>query len=963
MSKMKATRQTKQDQNGHLSKSNYLCNLLFEMAGVAILLLQDERIIDGNRQAATLLGAPQEELLGKTLLEYSSTIQPDGRDSAQTLQCCVNAVLAEQPAQLEWQLQQPNGELVWANMTWSKVELNDEQYLCISLHDITGYKEREETLREEHNLLRFVVDRLPDQIYAKDTEGRFVFANLATAHSLGMDTPAAVEDKTDFDFSPVELAKQFQADDQAFFAEAQPTLYREIEILDKVTNERRWVASNKMLWRDEQDHILGLVGVNHDITDQRRLADQIRQSLTRRERQVQTSTEIAQGIAAAPDLDELFEQVVHLIQSRFEYYHAHVYTLDGDTLVMQAGSGDVGRQLKATQHTISLAAEKSLVAQAARSHQPVLVSDVSQEAGWLPNKLLPQTQTELAVPIKLGEQVLGVLDVQNDAIGSLTEEDQLVLLGLSGQIAVFIENRRAETQRKQTEEALRHREEDIQQLLESSPEAIGVVNTQTGLFESVNANSERLYGLSREELYKVGPGQMSPEFQPDGRPSGEKAMEKIQTALEGDTPVFEWMHCNAQGDDILCEVRLVGLTGERSHLVRFSVTDITDRKAAEETLREREKQFRNTLGNLPIAVAISRIEDGGLLYLNEAFGQLFGGSVDELLKLKAPDFYYEPSDRQKVIEEFSQNGSVDTLEVRFRRVDGRSLAATISIYPIDFLGESVMLSTFYDLTERKRTEIELEARVRELNNLQRLISREDWQEFQAARSEVVQGYWFDQIAIQPIAGENGEIVTMATERSAGPAVNGQALIKPLSVHGEVIGKIGIQDDPDHPLLPEDQEFLETVVEQVAEAMERARLLEQTQKRAVELETVAQVSTEASVTLDTAKLMQTVVDLTKSSFNFYHVHIYLFDDTRNLLVLTAGAGEIGAQMVAEGRTIPFAQKQSLVARAARERQGVIVNDVYADPGFLSHPLLPDTRAEMAISYDRRWKFTRSFGYSG
>ncbi|MFQ5611422.1 MAG: GAF domain-containing protein [Anaerolineae bacterium] len=132
-----------------------------------------------------------------------------------------------------------------------------------------------------------------------------------------------------------------------------------------------------------------------------------------------------------------------------------------------------------------------------------------------------------------------------------------------------------------------------------------------------------------------------------------------------------------------------------------------------------------------------------------------------------------------------------------------------------------------------------------------------------------------------------------------------------------------------------------------EISDRKRAEEALARRAAELETVARVSTVASTTLNVEELLQTVVDLTKSNFNLYHAHIYLLDEAGEALVLASGAGRVGRQMVAEGRRIPFAQKQSLMARAARTRRGVIVNNVRQDPGFLPHPALPATRAEMAV----------------
>jgi PAS domain S-box-containing protein len=114
-----------------------------------------------------------------------------------------------------------------------------------------------------------------------------------------------------------------------------------------------------------------------------------------------------------------------------------------------------------------------------------------------------------------------------------------------------------------------------------------------------------------------------------------------------------------------------------------------------------------------------------------------------------------------------------------------------------------------------------------------------------------------------------------------------------------------------------------------------------------LSSVADVSTAASTNLDTDKLLQQVVDLAKERFGFYHAHIYLLNEAGDTLVLSSGAGEIGRMMVAEKRSIPLDGEQSLVARAARMRKGVTVNDVTTAPDFLPNPLLPDTHAELAV----------------
>ncbi|MCB9438142.1 MAG: GAF domain-containing protein [Anaerolineales bacterium] len=113
----------------------------------------------------------------------------------------------------------------------------------------------------------------------------------------------------------------------------------------------------------------------------------------------------------------------------------------------------------------------------------------------------------------------------------------------------------------------------------------------------------------------------------------------------------------------------------------------------------------------------------------------------------------------------------------------------------------------------------------------------------------------------------------------------------------------------------------------------------------DLQTVIDINTQIVTILDAQRLLQAVVSLTKDRFNLYHAHVYSIDEAH--LVLTAGAGAVGRLLVEQGQTIMMDHPQSIVARAARERHPVLVNDTTASPTFLPNRLLPDTRAELAV----------------
>jgi PAS domain S-box-containing protein len=142
------------------------------------------------------------------------------------------------------------------------------------------------------------------------------------------------------------------------------------------------------------------------------------------------------------------------------------------------------------------------------------------------------------------------------------------------------------TERKLAVEAIKESEERYRTLVDNAPEALVVLDVEKQAFVSVSESAVKLFGMSREHLLKVGLRGINPEFQPDGQPSAEKAMDKLNQAIQGGKPFFEWTHCNADGQLIPCEVWLVRLPSENKILIRGSIIDISERKRIE---AERER--------------------------------------------------------------------------------------------------------------------------------------------------------------------------------------------------------------------------------------------------------------------------------------------------------------------------------------------------------------------------------------
>jgi putative methionine-R-sulfoxide reductase with GAF domain len=180
------------------------------------------------------------------------------------------------------------------------------------------------------------------------------------------------------------------------------------------------------------------------------MADQLQSTLIELEQRVadrtkalETSTEVSRRLSTILDEKELTSEVVEQVRKAFDYYHVHVYLIDekSQDMVMSGGTGEAGKNMMARGHRI--ARGKGLVGRAAETNTSVLVSDVSRDKDWLPNPLLPETKSEIAVPISIGSKVFGVLDVQHNITDGLDQEDVNVLSAISNQIAIALQNARS----------------------------------------------------------------------------------------------------------------------------------------------------------------------------------------------------------------------------------------------------------------------------------------------------------------------------------------------------------------------------------------------------------------------------------------------------------------------------------------------------------------------------------------
>ena len=207
--------------------------------------------------------------------------------------------------------------------------------------------------------------------------------------------------------------------------------------------------------RDDLDFLVSVAsqvsGDMHNV----RLLDESKQVAL----QFETAAEIARDISSSLDLDELLQKAVDLIRTRFNFYHASVFLKDlpGEFVVIREATGEAGAQLKRSGLKLGIGS-KSVVGYVAGQGEPLVVNDTTRDATYYPNPLLPHTRSEAAFPLKVGERIVGVLDVQSNKLYAFSEDNLRILQILADQLAIAVVNSElfAETQEHLAQHRLLH---------------------------------------------------------------------------------------------------------------------------------------------------------------------------------------------------------------------------------------------------------------------------------------------------------------------------------------------------------------------------------------------------------------------------------------------------------------------------------------------------------------------------
>jgi PAS domain S-box-containing protein len=234
--------------------------------GIFLVDLESKRILDANTALERLLGYGHGEITNKRVYDLV-TDPPEVIDERMQKMAETNT-----PLHAERRYRRKDGSLVEVETSAGMISYSGRRVVCSAVHDITERKAAEEALNTERTLLRTLIDNIPDSIFIKDTERRYITCNVAHARFAGLASPRDIVGKTVFDLHPRQIAERYDERDRILLETGKPVIAHEESITDS-SGEQQWALVSKIPVFDARGQITAVVGITRDITRQKN-ADQ-----------------------------------------------------------------------------------------------------------------------------------------------------------------------------------------------------------------------------------------------------------------------------------------------------------------------------------------------------------------------------------------------------------------------------------------------------------------------------------------------------------------------------------------------------------------------------------------------------------------------------------------------------------------------------------------------------------------
>jgi PAS domain S-box-containing protein len=522
-----------------------------------------------------------------------------------------------------------------------------------------------ETPQRERDLFRTILDNLPSIIFCKDKDGRYILTNRAHQRVLGA-TEKAILGKTAFDFHPPDLARQYLKEEKQIMRTGEPLPPKEEIALHHEQGKHRWHLTSRIPFQDESGRVIGVFGISHDITERKQAEETLRES------------------------EAMLKQSQHV--ARLGHYKLNAVSGDwtsSQTLDEIFGLDDAFKK--------NVAGWSTLIHPEDRETMLAYLQDHVLKGGS------PFDKEYRIVRANDGSTrwVHGLGGLRFDASGGVTE-----MFGTIQDI----------TERKQAEETLRRERTLLDRITTASPVGITVVDCR-GQITFANPQAENILGLTGQTLTQRTYN--SPVWHITdlaGRPVADEELPFRRVVATGQSVTdiqhaIEW----PDGRRVLLSINgapLLDKSGAVDSVV-FTLEDITERKRAEEALRESEARLGSFMNFVP---ALILIKDHELrpIFANNNFRQVF--PADEWMgKRPAELFPPDVASTMGAKDAEALEKGFTSYEEEWTDQQGIQRVFFTQKFRIDIPGKKPLLGAIIsDITERKQAETKLNERMEEL---------------------------------------------------------------------------------------------------------------------------------------------------------------------------------------------------------------------------------------------------------
>ena len=281
------------------------------------------------------------------------------------------------------------------------------------------------------------IDRSDNAVFITDLDGKIEYANPAFEKVYGYKPEEAVGKTPRILKSGLIPPEQYEQ----FWGQ----LLTGGTVSGEITNRRKDgtiipISGTNTPILDETGKTIGFLAVHQDITQRK----QQEEALQRRNTYLAASSEIGRLVTSTLDLNTIFTRTVSLIGERFGFYFAAIYIIEenGFSARLQEAKGEASEKMKVQKHSF-VVGSPTIVGTVAESGESMLVNDTEDEPLYQPNPLLLDTRAEVAIPLRVGTRIIGVIDIQSMKEDSFSQDDVSVLQSLADQVAVAIDNARS----------------------------------------------------------------------------------------------------------------------------------------------------------------------------------------------------------------------------------------------------------------------------------------------------------------------------------------------------------------------------------------------------------------------------------------------------------------------------------------------------------------------------------------